>query len=45
MRTTTRTVLRSTETHFQVHAELDAWEGGVRVFSKNYRSEIARDLL
>ena len=45
VRTTTRTVLRSTETHFQVHAELDAWEGGVRVFSKNYRSEIARDLL
>ena len=42
-RTTTRTVLTSTESHFLVHAELDAWEKDERVFSRNWKYEIPRD--
>jgi putative CocE/NonD family hydrolase len=45
VRTTTRTVLTSTATHFRVRAEVDAYENGVRVFSENYSSEIERDLV
>ena len=41
----TRTLATSTPTHFHVQAELDAWEGGKRVFSRNWDKQIARDLL
>ena len=43
VRTTTRTVLTSTESHFLLHAELDAWENDERVFSRNWKYEIPRD--
>ena len=42
-RTTTRTVLTASPTHFHVRAELDAFEGSTRVFSENWVSEIERD--
>ena len=45
VRTTTRTVLTSTKTHFLVRAELDAYDGSTRVFSENWLSEIERDLV
>lgn len=45
VRTTTRTVLTSTESHFVLHAELDAWEKDERVFSRNWKYEIPRDHL
>jgi len=45
VRVSTRTLLRSTPTHFVLVAELDAWEGERRVFSKNWHEEIPRDLL
>jgi len=45
VRTTTRTVMTSTPTHFHVRAELDAYEGNTRVFAENYQSEIERDLV
>ncbi|MDZ7774933.1 MAG: hypothetical protein U5L09_04615 [Bacteroidales bacterium] len=38
----TRTVLTSSETHFRLHAELDAWDKGERVFSRNWQYEIPR---
>ncbi len=38
----TRTVLTSSETHFRLHAELDAWDKDERVFSKNWQYEIPR---
>jgi hypothetical protein len=41
--TITRTVLTSTEDHFRLHAELDAFEGDERVFSRNWLYEIPRD--
>jgi hypothetical protein len=41
--TITRTVLTSTEDHFRLHAELDAFEGDERVFSRNWLFEIPRD--
>jgi len=41
----TRTVLTSSETHFRVHAELDAWEKDERVFSKNWQYDIPRDYI
>jgi hypothetical protein len=41
--TITRTVLTSTATHFRLHAELDAYEGEERVFSRNWLHEILRD--
>ncbi|WP_017607589.1 CocE/NonD family hydrolase [Nocardiopsis xinjiangensis] len=43
VRTITRTVLTSTTTHFHLHATLDAYEGGERVASKIYSSDIPRD--
>ncbi len=41
----TRTVLTCTDTHFLVHAQLDAYENAYRVFSKNWSSKIPRDHL
>jgi hypothetical protein len=41
--TVTRTVLTSTATHFHVHAQLDAYEGDRRVYSRNWDEAIARD--
>jgi uncharacterized protein len=41
--TTTRTVLTSTATAFQLHAELDAYEGDHRVASRNWDYTIPRD--
>ena len=45
VRTVTRTVLTSTSTSFQLDAELDAWEGDRRVFSRNWSRTIPRDLV
>jgi len=45
VRTTTRTVLTATPTHFTVEAEVDAYEGRTRVLSENFQSEIERDHL
>ena len=45
VRTVTRTVLTSTSTHFHLDAELDAWEDGRRVFSRNWSEQIPRDLV
>ncbi|HEX2289904.1 MAG TPA: CocE/NonD family hydrolase [Pseudonocardiaceae bacterium] len=39
----TRTVLTSTPTDFQVHAQLDAYEGAQRVHSSNWQRVIPRD--
>jgi hypothetical protein len=41
--TETRTVLTSNETHFHIHASLDAYEDERRVFSRNYNCSIPRD--
>ena len=43
IKTRTRTVMTSTRTSFVLHAELDAFEGEQRVFSRNWASEIPRD--
>jgi uncharacterized protein len=43
VRTSTRTALTSTATEFRLHAELDAYLGGERVFSKNWDRRIPRD--
>jgi len=43
VRTTTRTVLTASPTHFHVRAELDAYEGSMRVHAQNWVSEIERD--
>ncbi|MEX0952996.1 MAG: CocE/NonD family hydrolase [Nitriliruptoraceae bacterium] len=45
IRTVTRTVLASDATHFMLTAELDAYEGGRRIFSDNWYEEIPRDLV
>jgi putative CocE/NonD family hydrolase len=42
-RTTTRTTLSCTATEFLLHAELDAYEGQQRVFSRNWDETIPRD--
>ncbi len=44
VRTVTRTVLTSDAEHFYVDAELDAWEGDRRAFSRNWYAAIKRDL-
>jgi len=44
-RTVTRTLLRSSATHFFLTAEIDAWEGDKRIFSHNWDETIPRDLL
>jgi hypothetical protein len=45
VRTVTRTVLTSSEKNFFLCAELDAYEGDKRVFSKNWDTTIARDFV
>ncbi len=39
------TVLRASPTHFHLHAQLDAYEGDQRVFSKNWDHRIPRELV
>lgn len=41
--TVTRTVLSSSAGEFRLHAQLDAYEGAERVFSKNWSRSIPRD--
>lgn len=43
VQTRTRTVLTSSATHFRLHAELDAYQGEERIFSRNWLCEIPRD--
>jgi uncharacterized protein len=45
VRTVTRTVLTSTPHDFLLHAELDAFEGERRVYSRNWDVTIPRDLV
>ncbi len=45
VRTVTRTVLQASPTHFLLHGELDAYEGGTRILSRNWNEEIRRELL
>jgi len=45
VRTLTRTVLTCDSDNFYLRAELDAYEGDVRVFSQNWRRTIPRDLV
>ncbi len=45
VRTVTRTVLTSTPTEFQIHAQLDAYEGERRVYARNWDVRIPRDLV
>jgi predicted acyl esterase len=45
IRTVTRTVLTSSATDFYLRAELDAYEGDKRVYSKNWDTVIQRDLV
>jgi predicted acyl esterase len=45
VRTETHQVLTCDPTTFHLHAQLDAYEGEERVFSRNWRSEIPRDLV
>ena len=44
VRTETRTVLTSDAEAFYLRAELDAYEGDARVYSRNWSQRIARDL-
>ena len=45
VRSLTRTVLTSTSTYFELEANLDAFEGERRFFSRNWHSRIPRDLV
>jgi len=45
VRTVTRTVLTCDAEHFHIRAELDAFEGDTRVFSRNWSTRIRRDLV
>ncbi|NBF39575.1 MAG: CocE/NonD family hydrolase [Spirochaetes bacterium] len=45
VRTVTRTLLTSDETSFRIRADLDAYEGPSRVFSRSWDTEIPRDLV
>jgi uncharacterized protein len=45
IRTVTRTTLSCDTTAFHLHAQLDAYEGGERVFSRNFSERIPRELL
>ena len=40
--TRTRTLLQADQSYFYVYAELDAWEAGHRVFSRNWHEQIPR---
>ena len=44
-RTETRTVMRATTTEFVVDATLDAFEGDIRIFSRNWRVRHKRDFV
>lgn len=43
--TTTRTVLQSDETHFLLHAELDAYENDLKVYSQTWKRKIPREMV
>jgi hypothetical protein len=43
--TITRTILSSNAEMFLVHADLDAFENGLRVYSKSWSREVLRDCL
>jgi hypothetical protein len=43
--TKARTLLTSSETHFHIRADLDAFEGDSRVFSRSWDERIPRDLV
>ncbi|SDJ28787.1 hypothetical protein SAMN04488540_106188 [Ferrimonas sediminum] len=43
--TVTRTLLSCDQGYFYLHAELDAYEGGVRVYSHNWNLRIKRNLV
>jgi len=43
VRTVAHTVLTSTETEFRINADLDAYENGNRVYSRNWNVTIPRD--
>lgn len=43
VKTITRTVLTSDEVYFFIRAELDAYEGDVRIFSKSWDEKVLRD--
>jgi len=45
VRTITRTLLTSDETSFRLRADLDAYEGPSRVFSRSWHTEIPRQLV
>jgi putative CocE/NonD family hydrolase len=45
VRTVARTLLTSDTTHFHLRAELDAWEGESRIFSRSWDEHIPRDLV
>lgn len=45
IRTETRTLLRCTEEHFELHGSLDGFEGDVRVFSRTWNRRVPRKLL
>ncbi|KPV40149.1 peptidase S15 [Thiohalorhabdus denitrificans] len=45
VKTLTRTVLTCDEENFYIRAELDAYEGDTRVFSKNWNTSIPRNLV
>jgi len=44
-KTVTQTILTSDKDKFYIHAALDAYEGEERVFSRNWHTEIDRDLV
>ena len=43
--TVTRTVMTCDAENFYIHAQLDAWEGKTRVFSRNWNEAIPRNLV
>jgi uncharacterized protein len=45
VRVETRTRMRATREDFLIDAELDAYESERRVFSRNWRASIPRDLV
>jgi hypothetical protein len=45
VRTTTRTVLTCDATHFHIAAALEAWEGELRIYSRDWERRIPRDHL
>jgi len=45
VRTVTRTILTSSRTHFRIRADLDAYEGDSRVYSRSWDRSIPRDLV